>query len=116
MEGVDFNVHVNYQTGGGPSNIYFLTTDCFEDLAMRTETPVGDSVRRYFRAIRNAYVDALRSHKAIVSREKAIEMLFEGQDCLYLACIHETQRLYKYGCSANLQQRTAMHKSHFKHP
>lgn len=51
-----------------------------------------------------------------MSREKAIEMLFEGQGCLYLACIHESQRLYKYGCSANLQQRTAMHKSHFKHP
>jgi hypothetical protein len=103
-------------TGGAVAHIYFLTTDCFEDLAMRTETAVGDAVRQYFRAIRNAYVGALRSLKAIESREKALEMTFDMQGCIYLACIHESMNLYKYGCSTNIQKRNVAHRNHFKSP
>lgn len=76
---------------------YYLTINAFERFAMaQARTEVGDIVRNFFRAIRDAYVElttSLRSTKAVEFREKAFELLFEGQGCLYLACVHESNKL-----------------------
>jgi hypothetical protein len=101
-------------TGGAHAHDYFLTTDCFEDIAMRTDTAVGGNVRKFFRAVRNAYLEALKASKGPDSLEKAFEMILHKRGCLYLACINTTERLYKYGYTDNLQKRNYAHHSHFK--
>ncbi|GAQ90528.1 hypothetical protein KFL_006520040 [Klebsormidium nitens] len=84
---------------------------------MGARTEAGDRVRALFRAIRDAYVElTTAAPNQQLLRKKELEMLFEGQGCLYLACIHESAKLYKYGCSANLQKRNLAHRSHFKPP
>lgn len=102
---------------GSAPDKYYLTTDAFENFAMGARTEAGDRVRAFFRAIRDAYVELTTNPPSQqLSREKALELLFEGQGCLYLACIHESSKLYKYGCSTNLPKRNLAHRSHFKPP
>jgi hypothetical protein len=113
-ENIHFHKTVVYGTVGAPTHNYFLTTDCFEDIAMRTDSAIGGNVRAFFRAVWNAYLDALRALKGSESLEKAFEMILHKRGCLYLACINEEERLYKYRWTENLQKRNYSHHGHFK--
>ncbi|GAQ83637.1 hypothetical protein KFL_001560060 [Klebsormidium nitens] len=46
---------------------------------MKTETPIANKVRRYFRAVRNAYLKTLRAWKSVESCKKALEVVLDKQ-------------------------------------
>lgn len=107
----------NPDQGGRPTDKYYLTTHAFEHFAMTAATETGDRVRRFFRAIRDAYIELTQRLRSNTDREQAYILTHDMKKCLYVGVIQQQpQRLCKFGHTADIKSRYRAHKHTFKPP
>jgi len=66
-EGEDFSLSKAKSTGGRPSDVVMLTTDCFKAFAMMAGTERGKEVRRYF-------LQCEKMLRALVTNARALKL------------------------------------------
>lgn len=105
-------------TGGRPTDKYFMTTHAFEHFAMSTSTSIGHRVREFFIAVRDAFFQAQASLSDSLTREQALLTVYHLKKCIYVGLILDANiRLGKYGYTHNIQERAGKsHKCTFKEP
>jgi hypothetical protein len=122
--------HVRLQAEGSMTpDKYFLSTNAFERFALGARTEVGNLVRDFFIAIRDAYVDLTTNPQppapralppASMTKEQAMILTFHKQNCIYLGEIQApapgVPRLLKFGQTSDIRTRYDTHKGFFKAP
>jgi hypothetical protein len=122
--------HVRLQAEGLMTpDKYFLSTNTFEKFALGARTEVGNLVRDFFIAIRDAYVELTTNPQpptrpalpsASVTKEQAMILTFHKQKCIYLGEIQApapgVARLIKFGQTSDIRTRYDTHKAFFKAP
>jgi hypothetical protein len=109
-------------TGSTPDR-YFLTTTAFEHFAMQARTEDGGLVRRFFMAIRDAYVELSAvptSVQPALTREAALVMAYHEKNCIYVGEIQAggpgVWRLCKFGRTSDLAGRCVSNRASFSTP
>lgn len=107
------------QKGPAPDK-YYLTTDAFERFAMEARTEVGDLVRAFFRAIRDAYVELTAAPQPLACKEDALVTTFHQKNVIYIGEVQakgpRVRRLCKFGQTADIAKRCQAHKETFQDP
>ncbi|GAQ90332.1 hypothetical protein KFL_006280070 [Klebsormidium nitens] len=113
--------HRDEETGtlrGWSPDKYYMTSDAFENFAMAARTKVGNTVRAFFGAIRDPYVDLTRNPPSAFNREEALLMAFHRKNVLYIGEIQgngeRTQRICKVGHNADIAKRCETHKEYLR--
>jgi hypothetical protein len=122
--------HVHHSVEGSMTpDKYFLSTNTFEKFALGARTEIGNLVRDFFIAIRDAYVELTTNpqlptphalHSASMTKEQAMILTFHKQNCIYLGEIQApapgVPRLIKFGQTSDIRTRYDRHKAFFKAP
>jgi hypothetical protein len=107
----------NLDQGGRSADKYYLTERAFETFAMVALTEIGERVRDFLQAIRDAYVELMQRLQSGTDREQAYILTYDKKNCLYLAAIlQQPQHLCKYIFTANIKERINTHKRTFAPP
>jgi hypothetical protein len=106
----------NVDLGGRPADKYYMTTNAFELFAMIAMTETGDKVRRFFRAMRDAYVKLTQMLQSGTDKEQAYILTYDKKNCIYIGTIQQQPRLCKFGFTANIKERYSSHKRTFASP
>ena len=117
-EGVDYkHESIHEDRRGRPYEKYYLTTSAFEHFAMASPTSCGELVREFFRAIRDAYIEILKTTQPVLTKEQAQLLTYDAKKCIYVGVIQEEPiRICKFGQTSNVRERYKEHKRTFTTP
>jgi hypothetical protein len=103
-----------YTEAGRPVDKYYLTKEAFQLFAMAAAIEVGDKVRRFFRGIRDAYIDLTQRLQPGNDRKQAHILTYDKKNCIYVGAIQQ-HRAFASSVILRASRSAATHTSGHSH-